>query len=142
MEINTNFFGQISYSDKNIITFESGIPGFESLRNFALIEVEDISDLTCLQSIDDENVCFFMMSPASIVGNYDIKVDDSVIDELDLKSPEEAELYSILNIPDEIKNATANLKCPIIINSTNKKAVQGLLKNTEYEMKHKVMASA
>ncbi len=134
MEINTNSFGQLNYSDENVITFENGIPGFENLNKFVLIEVKDTSNLTCLQSVDDENVSFFMMEPALIVGNYDIKLDDSVVTELELKSPEEVELYSLINIRHELKNSTANLKCPIIINSSNRKAAQGLLENTEYDM--------
>jgi flagellar assembly factor FliW len=138
MEMNTRYFGTLNYNENNIVSFESGIPGFENLRKFTLVDVENIDNLTCLQSLEDENVCFFMIPPAAVVGNYDVDVSDEVVKELELKTQEEAELYTILNIKDDTRQTTANLKCPIIINTTTHKGVQGMLENTSYDIRQKI----
>ena len=36
MKINTNFFGEIEIDEKEIITFEKGMIGFEDIKKFAL----------------------------------------------------------------------------------------------------------
>jgi flagellar assembly factor FliW len=138
MEMNTRYFGTLNYNENNIVSFESGIPGFENLRKFTLVDVENIDNLTCLQSLEDENVCFFMIPPAAVVGNYDVDVSDEVVKELELKTQEEAELYTILNIKDDTTQTTANLKCPIRINTTTHKGVQGMLENTSYDIRQKI----
>jgi flagellar assembly factor FliW len=138
MEMNTRYFGTLKYGENDVVSFESGIPGFENLRKFTLVDVENIENLTCLQSLEDENVCFFMIPPAAVVGNYDVDVSDDVVKELELKTQDEAELYAILNIKDDVKQTTANLKCPIIINTTTHKGVQGMLENTIYDIREKI----
>ena len=138
MEMNTKYFGALKYNENNVVSFQSGIPGFENLRKFTLVDVENIDNLTCLQSLEDENVCFFMIPPAAVVGNYDVDVSDDVVKELELKTQEEAELYTILNIKEDTKQTTANLKCPIIINTTTHKGVQGMLENTTYDIREKI----
>ncbi len=138
MELVTRYFGTINYDDQNVVSFESGIPGFEDLRSFTLIDVENVDNLTCLQSLDDGNVCLFMVPPATLVDNYDIDVNDNVVNELDLKSQEEAELYTLLSIKNDMSETTANLRCPIIINTTTRKGLQGILENTGYKIKEKI----
>lgn len=137
-EMDTRYFGRLNYTDNNVVTFESGIPGFEQLHDFALIDVEGVENLTCLQSTEDKNICFFMIPPDLVVGDFSVDVDDSVVKELDLKSPDEAELYTILNIPGEFKDATANMKCPVIINRANRHAIQGVLENVDYQIRQRI----
>ncbi|MBU3186718.1 flagellar assembly protein FliW [Clostridium estertheticum] len=138
MELCTRYFGTINYNNQNVISFENGIPGFEDLRKFTLIDVENVDNLTCLQSLEDGNICLFMVPPATLVDNYDIDVNDKIVDELELKSQEEAELYTLLNIKDNMRETTANLRCPIIINTTTNKGLQGVLENTTYEIREKI----
>lgn len=138
MEMNTRYFGTINYNENNVVSFKSGIPGFEELHKFTLIDVENVDNLTCLQSLEDENVCFFMVPPATIVGNYDIDVNDEVVNELGLQNQDEAEVYTILHVKEDAKETTANLKCPIIINTTTHKGVQGMLENTNYQIRERV----
>lgn len=138
MEISTRYFGKINYSDKDVISFSSGIPGFEELKKFILIDVDNIEYLTCLQSLEDENICFFMVPPATIVGNYNIDVKDGVITEIGLNNQEDAEVYTILNIKDNPLETTANLKCPIIINSSTHKGVQGILEDSSYQFSESI----
>jgi flagellar assembly factor FliW len=138
MVINTKFLGEIEIEEKDIISFKNGLPGFSELHDFVLLPVEGNESLRYMQSIEEVKVCFIVMSPFLIVGDYDIELSNETIEELELEKPEDAYLYSILTVTENIKDITANLAAPIIINTVNNKAVQEILSNSSYAVKHKL----
>lgn len=139
MLINTKFFNEVEVRNEDVIVFNSGIPGFQDLKKFALIKPEEDSDFTYMQSIDRKNVCFIMVPPAIIVGNYDIEISDEAVREMGIENPEDAKLYAILTIPEDVSQMTANLKAPVIINTRNNKAVQEILNDDNYSIRHRVL---
>ena len=57
MEINTKYFGLMPFEDDEVITFESGIFGFEQDKRYIIIRFdEDNNGILCFQSIDDEKI--------------------------------------------------------------------------------------
>lgn len=138
MQINTKFIGSIEVDEKDIIYFEYGIPGFHELHKFALLPMEENPALHYLQSIEDENICFVLVNPFTLLADYEIDISEDTVQELSIEAPEDVSLYSILTIPEDIKEMTANLSAPIVINSANKKAVQEILNTDKYSIKHRV----
>lgn len=140
MFIKTKFFNDIEINEKNVISFIDALPGFSSLEKFAIIENEADMPFTYLQSLEDVSICFIITLPAFVVGSYDINVSDETVEKLKIEKPEDVEVYVILAVPENIKNTTANLKAPIIINKKNNKALQEILENSEYSIQYKVFA--
>ncbi len=141
MKVSTKFFGELEVQDKDIINFAEGIPGFKELTKYALIHDEG-TDFSYLQSVDNKSVCFIIVPPALVVGNYDIEICEDTVEKLEIDKEEDVLLYAILTIPDDLNKMTANLKAPIIINRKNGKGKQEILDDDRYEIKHKVIKEA
>lgn len=138
MLINTKFLGDIKIEEKDIISFEHGLPGFNTLHNFVLLPVEGNAALNYLQSIQQTNICFILMNPFLIIEDYEIDISEEVVANLKIERPEDIRLYSTLTITENIKDITANLAAPIVINTVNNKAIQEILNDSRYDIKHKL----
>lgn len=139
MVIKSKFFGEIGINDKDLVTFEEGIPGFLDLHSFAVINDSNNEFISYLQSLGQENVCFIMMPPVFVEKDYDIEISDSTVKKLGIKNPEDVKIYAILTVPGSFKNTTANLKAPIIINSSNNKGIQEILDDERYSIRHRIV---
>ncbi len=139
MNIKTKFLGEINIEENDIIHFKNGIPGLKSLKRYVMMPLEGNPMVSYLQSIEEENVCFIVMSPFIIKEDYDIEISEDTVKELDICNLEEITLYAVINIQGDIKDATVNLKAPIIINTRNKKAAQELLESDKYLIKHRLV---
>ncbi|OGO77304.1 MAG: hypothetical protein A2Y23_02645 [Clostridiales bacterium GWB2_37_7] len=138
MQINTRFLGHIEIEEKNIISFEHGMPGFHELHKFVLLGMAENPSLYYLQSLDEEEICFIVINPFLILEDYEADISEETVKQLEIKKAEEVSLYCILTIPEGAKNITVNLIAPIVINNENNKAVQEVLNNDKYNIKHKL----
>lgn len=137
MTIKTKFFGEIEIDEKQVINFADGIPGFPEHKQYVIINDEELG-FTFLQSVDEWSLCFITLPPATLVGDYSFDLSDETVEKLELEKPEDAATLAILNIPEDFKKMTANLRAPIVINTKNNKGIQELLDGDNYSMKHQV----
>jgi len=136
MNIKTKYLGDIEIKKDKIITFEKGILGFEDLRDFTILTLPENEVFQCLQSIENQNVAFIIINPWNFFKDYDIKLNDEYIKELDIHDKKQIAIYNIVTIPEDIKKMTANLLAPLVINIDSKKSKQIVLENTDYKTKH------
>ncbi|MEW5796553.1 MAG: flagellar assembly protein FliW [Candidatus Zixiibacteriota bacterium] len=132
-------FGTLEVPDNKIITMERPILGFEKLRFFCLVEVEELAPFLLMQSTEDTDVAFLVMNPLLFFPDYRIEINSQEIAELDVDDPASVETYVILTIIKRTKDITANLQGPILINTANNKAKQLVLVNSRYQVQHSVM---
>jgi flagellar assembly factor FliW len=137
MEIVSPVHGKFLYEEKDIVIFEKAIPGFEGLRKFVIKEVED-SGFYILQSLEEVELGFVLVSPFSIDENYEIKLNEEVIKALEIKDEKDVVLYSIVTLNSDIEKITANLKAPIVINNKTNKGEQYITENSKYSIREKV----
>jgi flagellar assembly factor FliW len=139
MEINTKDFGKIEVDDEAIIYFPEGLPGFESLRKFVIINKHDLElPVSWLQSVEDENIDFVLIDPFYVDKDYDIDVDDKEVEVIEAKGTDEILIYSIVVVPRDLRKMTANLRAPVLVNMKKKLGKQVVLKNTNYDLKYRV----
>ena len=140
MILNTGNFGEIEIHESSVVKFEDGIPGFEDLTNFIVIEnpEEDIP-FQWLQSVDDRDLAFVIIDPFKFKKDYDFELPQTIIEKLELGSPEDVAVYSIVVIPEDISKMTANLRAPLIINTKNNKGKQIFLDVEKYHTKHYIL---
>jgi flagellar assembly factor FliW len=62
MLLQTKHFGEIEIDNKEIITFEDGLPGFEDLNKFVLLGQDEESPFGWLQSIDQPDYAFVLVT--------------------------------------------------------------------------------
>ena len=123
------------------IQFKKGIPGFENLNNFKILDLEDNKQFKILQSIEEENISFVVTSPFEIYKEYVIDLNDEIIRELEIKNSEDVLVLSIITIGETLEKSTLNLKAPLIINIKNNLGRQLILQSEKYETKHPLMRS-
>ena len=57
-QVETKYFGTMSYSEESVFDFPSGLPAFEHATRFVLIESPENTPLVFLQSLADPKLCF------------------------------------------------------------------------------------
>lgn len=138
MKLLTKNFGEIEIEEKEIITFEEGIPGFLDNKKFIILSDGEDSPFRFLQSIDNRDLVFILIQPAYFYSDYLPDVPDDILKSLGEIKQGSLEVYSIVTLPEDITKMTANLKGPIIIHTENKKGMQAIVNNREYKVKHYV----
>jgi len=140
MLIDTRHFGQIEIDEKGIIDFPEGLPGFEYVKKFVLLSNSDEDNVFWwLQSVDKPDLAFVVIDPKYIKEDYEVDVPDEEVEVLNIDEKCDITVLSIVVVPEDITQMTANLKAPIIINNTNKKGKQVVLECKDYSIKHYIM---
>jgi len=139
MKLNTPLLGELEYQKEDIITFAAGLPGLEGDREFLILAMEEGSPLYYLQSLNNTSVCLILAQPFVFFPNYSIEVGEEELKRLECETgAEELAVYVVLTIPEDFKQSTANLLAPIIVNSKNKKALQFIIQNSDYKIRHNI----
>ena len=140
MTVNTKLFGNIDIEESKIITFESGLMGFEEFKQYTIIYDTENSDTTILwlQSIEKAELAFPVIDPSNVYGEYNPTIEDELLKPLGEMKEEDLYALVILTVPAEIKNITANLKAPLIINSATGKGAQLIVDDEKYIIKYNV----
>ena len=135
MQIDTLRFGMVEVDEKKLLDFSGGIPGLEQYRKYALLQFEDSYPIVWLQSMEDSGICLPVMDTFAVLPDYVFDIDDSDVKELELASPDELHVVSVVVIPEDIQGMTVNLAAPIIINTITGSAKQIVLSGSEYNVR-------
>ena len=79
MEVISPFHGKITYDENEIIKFEKTILGFDKSKRFILKDVNENDFFKILQSVDEPEVGFIVISPFEVENNYEINLNLSLI---------------------------------------------------------------
>ncbi len=136
MKLETRTFGTIEYSEEDIISFDTGLYGFEEEKKFLYVQSEDDQfQFNWLQSIETPELTFIVTVPYLFVENYDFEIEDQVAEKLEIEDVKQLTVMSIVNIGDEVEKATINIKAPLLINVDTKVGKQIILKE-DYPYKY------
>jgi flagellar assembly factor FliW len=142
MKLNTRFFGELEYDSGDVLHFPSGLLGFEGCKSFIPIENPDGGGVfKWLQSEDMPELAFVVMNPFFAVADYEFEIPEGVVDMLQLKRQEDAQVLAVVKIPDNLSRMTVNLRAPIVINTVNNRAAQVVLEDERYSLRHPVVGT-
>lgn len=139
MKISTLFFGEIEVQESDIFTFTQGVPGFEELTQFTLVQPEDSAPFSYIQSVQEGDLTFLVTDPFLFFNDYDINVTDALQAELQIEKPDDVLVWSVVTVNDDFTQITLNLLAPIIWNVRSKVAKQIILHDSEYKVKHEIV---
>ncbi|MGA2392445.1 MAG: flagellar assembly protein FliW [Candidatus Lustribacter sp.] len=124
-------FGKCSYKEEDVFAFPWGLPGFEDLRMFIVIQLETQDSILWLQSLDDVNVSLPLGDPWLFFPDYDPKMPSFARLSLDLR---EAEDYTILAVMVGTDGGPTfmNLLAPIVVNLKTRIGRQVPLETSRY----------
>lgn len=141
MIIETRVFGEVNIDDNKIIHFENGIVGFPELQDFALVHDVDKGDnagIRWMQSIQEPAFAMPVMDPLIVKDDYNPIVDDEVLKPIGAFEIEGILVLTTVTVPKDLTKMSVNLKAPIVINVSERKAVQIILDGDEYQVKFPV----
>jgi len=135
MQLNTLRFGIVEVDEEKMIIFNDGIPGLEQFRKYALLQFEDSYPIVWLQSVEDTGICLPVLDTFKVLPEYVFDIDEADVKALELNSPDELHVVSVVVIPEDIQGMTVNLAAPIIINTVSGNAKQVVLSGSEYNVR-------
>ncbi|MDR0316454.1 MAG: flagellar assembly protein FliW [Treponema sp.] len=139
MKVATKAYGLIDLDERQRITFPQGLFGFETLKEYVLLDAER-QPFYWLQSIEVEQVAFVLVNPFLFRPGYEANISNEELAEIDINSPEKVLIFSIVTIPPDGSPMTANLQGPLIINRDTRIGKQAILTDTRWKTKHDIMA--
>lgn len=140
MEIVSKAYGKITIDDKQIIHFPYGLFGFESLRDFALLDAEQ-QPFFWLQSLEVEQIAFILINPNIFRPEYKPSIVKDEIKEIGLDSDDDERglLFAIVTIPADQSKMTANLQGPVVINRETRRGRQFISTDPEWKVRHNII---
>lgn len=140
MLLETKHFGEIEIIEENVLSFDSGLPGFENIKKYIVIDNPDEQSIfKWLQSVDDPQLAFAVINPFQIRADYDFEISDEDATDLGIENNKDILVYSILVVPDDLTKVSMNLKAPVIINARNRKGAQIVLDTDKYTVRHYIL---
>lgn len=127
--------GEMNYEEKNVITFNKGIPGFNDLKKFILLDLHEYEPFKLLQSLEDDEVSIIVTSPHEFFEDYEIKLNEETIKNLKIESPDQVSIVTTVTLNTDPQKITTNLQGPIIINTYNNFGEQIILDDSKYKVK-------
>jgi len=113
MQFNTTRFGMIEIEEKELINFPWGIPGFEELKVYVLLEYKN-GPFQWLQSVEEPSVAF-VVCPPGVIG-LDYKIPDSKVNVIKLERPEDLLVLNIVSFNREKGGMRFHARSPLIFN--------------------------
>ena len=139
IELDTAKFGKVEIDKKSIFNFVSPIIGFNDLKKYTIIDYKPESPFKWLQSVEDMELAFPITLCSFFNIDYQFDIPDEEAEKLGIKNADDVLVFNIANIPSSNpQGATINMLAPIVVNVVNKKAMQIVLKNTNFEVRHKL----
>lgn len=117
MIIETDKFGAFDTKNSKIINFPQGIPGFEDLNRFIILEIADTKPIYWLQSTEDSSISLPVIISFEIIDDYNIDIRENELEHLQVESENDLLIMNVVVIPSDVKKMTVNLAAPIIINA-------------------------
>lgn len=137
MEMETKYFGRLSYTEEEEIYFENGLFGFEDAKRFILIRFDNESgNILCLQNIENSNLAFTLMNPFAFLSEYAPVPSAEDIKKIGATDINELLFYNICVIQPNLQESTVNLRSPIVVNPETQKGIQVILEDTQYSFKY------
>ncbi|MBZ0312884.1 MULTISPECIES: flagellar assembly protein FliW [Clostridium] len=142
MELISKIHGKINYDEKNVITFNKGIPGFSDLKKFVIVDLEGYEPFKLLHSLENFEIALIVTSPYEFYDNYEIDLKEETINNLKIKEASEVKILSTITLNSDVKKITINLQGPIVINTSNKLGEQIILDDSKYKVKTPLVKEA
>ena len=117
------------------LEFIGPLAGFPDRRLFVLVELEPSGLLCALRSLDDDALRFLVAPPGPFFPDYEPELGTDWARLLDLQTPQDALVLTIITPGEEAAPPTANLFAPVIINVRTRKAAQIILDDTDLPLR-------
>ena len=139
MQLDSKYFGRITYSPEDVLEFPNGLFGFESERQFLLLPFSGSQgNMLCLQSVAAPSPAFILMNPFSLKPDYAPVLSKEELKLMGVSQSHELCYYVMCVAKEPVGESTVNLRCPVVVNPELHRAAQVILDTEEYHMRHRL----
>jgi flagellar assembly factor FliW len=110
-------FGTSETNEKKIISFPSGLPGFEELHQFIIIEAGNTKPIYWLQSTENKHIALPVIISFAVLSDYNINIRENELKDLFVEDKNDLLILNVVVIPEEVEKMTVNLAAPLVINA-------------------------
>lgn len=139
MEVQTSRFGSIEISSGDIIRFAEGLPGFAECRSWVLLADGQNSALAWLQSVEQPDIAFAVVSPRRHVAGYRLRVARRELEPLEIEDLQAVRVLAIVGKGE--RSITLNLKSPLVIN-LDRRAGRQVIANGDLPVQYELRRTA
>lgn len=127
---------------KNIIHFEDGIYGFETVKDFVLLKQDEGGAVWSLQAADADYPSLIVVNPFLIFPDYSPAL--SAADRKRLGNPRSEDLcfLTVAVIKQNLADSVVNLKSPVVINVSKRIGRQVILEDNDYPVRCRLFRGA
>ena len=134
--------GKVTYTDQDIILFPEGIIGFEDKSKFIICSQEGLEPIQWLICVDDASLQLPIIDALLVKKDYNASTNNGELQSIGLEQVKLGKLYVIVTVGRDINHVTANLRGPIVINTTRKLGKQIILSESNYSLKQPLLAGS
>jgi flagellar assembly factor FliW len=140
VQIESKRFGCLEIDPSRILKFPEGLIGFPNCTEYVVIDLEPSGDgLKLLQCVNEPDLGFVTLDPHWAFGDYDPELCPDDLEGLDVESPDDLVLLSVVTVPKDVRKMTANLQAPLVINPKKRLGKQVIVASPEYTTKHSIL---
>lgn len=139
MVVETRDFGTVDIEDEKVIHFPEGIPGFDEYKDYVVLYDNDGDKqemFAWLQCTTEQNLAFPIINPYQIMDEYNPLIEDELLEPLGEFTDDDLLVFLLATVPADVKKTSVNMKAPILVNTINRQAMQVIVENDDYEIKH------
>ena len=134
--VHTKFHGTIEVPVSDVVVFPEGLIGHSDMHRWVLLTDAGSRELYVLQSMDREDLFFTLTEPSQYVQNYQVPLSPSHKRKLHCEFLGDLHVFVVLNKVAGM--LTANLRAPIVLNTTNLVALQLAIPDTAWSIRHPI----
>ncbi len=139
LRLKTKPFGEIEVDERQMVDFPEGIPGFDHIKKYAVLDSREKSPFKWLQAVDEPDLAFVIIRPADFMGEYELVVSQGDVEAVGAVDAGELLVFAIVTIPSDYRDMTANLQGPVIINPRKRVGKQAISLSEKYRVKHRIL---
>lgn len=143
--VETKYFGTLSYGETAVFDFPHGLPGFESEKQFVVVESPQVEAgngprLVFLQSLSRASLCFAAFPVLVVDEKYQLAIAPEDLEELELDAShqplnDEVVVLALVSLHGKF-HATANLMAPVVLNVKTRRGLQAIRRDMRYSHEH------
>ncbi|WP_319561825.1 flagellar assembly protein FliW [Marispirochaeta sp.] len=140
MMIETKAYGEMEIDQRQKITLQKGLFGFDCYSNFALLDSEQ-PPFYWFQSLDEREIAFVLIDPRIFRPDYCPGVSTEDLEALGVTREDDEDLliFSIVTIPEDQSRMTANLQGPLLINRKTRVGRQIISNDERWQVRHLII---
>lgn len=129
----------VTKNEEKAFDFPMGLFGFPNVKRYVITDIPGGGDIfKQMVALEQPTLGFTLVYPYAFFPDYAPDIPDEDLREIGVESPEQAIVMTIANVPAQFKDATANLKAPVVFNPYTRKARQVIMQDDRYTTRHRL----